>query len=194
MKTSLFAIIALAVAAPAAAQDYGYEISPEVDNPEERSPAEVRAVAIQMQNEYLATAKNYTRAELDADNRISTGSSIRVDAATDPWKLVTQQSMLASTEDPYFRVPNYSLAVQVDFNNDGQQDVATMYNNSKQGAVVVTYGGSGKREIVYKTERTFSNAEQIFAAGNRIVVNYPEVSAVVLVQEDGKPQAYAIGM
>lgn len=194
MKTSLFAIIALAVAAPAAAQEYGYEISPEVDNPEERSPAQVQAVAIQMQNEFLATAKNYANADLDADNRVTTGSSIRVNAAEDPWKLVTQQSMLASTEDPYFRVPNYSLAVQVDFNNDGQQDVATMYNNSKQGAVVVTYGGSGKREIVYKTDRPFSNAEQIFAAGNRIVVNYPEVSAVVLAQENGKPQAYAFGM
>lgn len=194
MKTSILAILALAASAPLAAQDYGYEISPEVDNPAERSPAEVQAVAIQMQNEYLATAKNYARTVLDANNRIANGSATKVDAAKDPWKLVTQQSMLASTEDPYFRVPNYSLAVQLDFNGDGQQDVARMYNNSKQGAVVVTYGGSGKREIVYKTDRPFANAEQIFAAGNRIVVNYPEVSAVVLVHENGKPQAYAIGM
>lgn len=160
-----------------------------------RTPAQVQKVAIEIQKEMLESVKRIAGikiepAEFEAPYRGSIGV---INPVNDSWKSVTQAKMLAATEDPYFRIPNYSLEVAVDYDKDGKPDIARMYNNSKQGAIIVTYA-TGRSEVIYKQDEPFSNAIQIFPAGKtRILLSFPETSQAILEKIDGKPMIYYMG-
>jgi len=192
LKNIIPALMVLAVSAPAVAQTSWTRQGD--DAPAAAQTAEERRIAQEMQAQFLASGPAYAKIALTAAMAEPVGGRENVDQRRDPWRPVTQQQMLAATQDPIFKVPNYSLQVQVDFNRDGQMDVARMYNNSRQGAIIVAYGGLNRSEVIYKTNEPFSSGQQIIAAGrNKIVLNFPEARSVVLVQEGGAAKAYSIG-
>jgi len=160
-----------------------------------RTPAQVQQVALEMQNELRESAGRLagltiSSAEYEVPYRGSIGV---VNAQADPWKVVTQAQMRETTDDPYFQLPNYSLGVAVDYDKDGKADTARMYNNSKQGAIIVTYS-DGRNEVIYKRDEPFAHAIQIFPVGkNRVILSFPEVSQVILEQVGGKPMVYYMG-
>ena len=154
------------------------------------SAAEIGNEASQEQARFVASLQPYGSRSLSSAMAIPTGTSERIDPKTDPWKVVTQQDMAAATSIATDRVSDFNLSTRLDFDGDGQVDTVRMYNNSKQGAIVVSYGGRDTREVVYKQDVTFGDAQQIFAAGNRIILAAPGGSPMAIVRQGGSSQAY----
>lgn len=111
-----------------------------------------------------------------------------LDPKKDPWKPVTSQEMAAYGGQKRA----YQTSIMVDYNKDGVQDRAYIANNSSQGAVIVELGGKKGTVIAYKFEGGMKGGEEIAPAGNRIVLQFPEVNVLILAYE-GKPQVYFIG-
>ena len=155
------------------------------------STSEIDSEASRKQARFLASLQPYANRSLSSAQQIATGTEKKIDPKQDPWKLVTQQDMAAATTIATDRAPNFSLSTRLDFDGDGQIDTVRMYNNSEQGAVVVSYGGRDVREVVYKQDITFGDAQQIFAAGNRIILATPGGTPVAIVHEGKGSQAYA---
>lgn len=122
--------------------------------------------------------------------------TLRIDPRTDPWRPVTNEGMHQTNQDPWTSKPTYSLRIAVDFDGDGNIDAAQAYNNSKQGAVIVTFGGPKPRAplVVYKSDRQFHSGEEIVAAGrNRILVNVPDARSILLFMYRGQPRIMVYG-
>src|SRR3546814_6110751 len=78
----------------------------------------------------------------------------------------------ATSKDAFLTKPRFSVSANVDFDGDGHIDTAQMVNNSRQGAVFVTFGGPNRRApaLAFKIDRPFTGGEEIRAAGrNRIL-------------------------
>lgn len=155
------------------------------------SAAEIGSEATREQAEFIASLQPYASRSLSSAQQIPNGPDRRIDPKEDPWKIVTQQDMTAATMIETNRAPNFSLSTKLDFDGDGTDDTVRMYNNSEQGAIVVTYGGRNTREVVYKQDITFGDAQQVFAAGNRIILASPGGTPVAIVHKQGGSKAYA---
>lgn len=143
---------------------------------------------------YAAQAKDLANESIGETQGAYLGSIGTVDAAKDPWRVVTQEYMLQNTENPNYRPDRFSIAVQVDYDGDGTMDTARMYTNSKQSAVVVKYGATGRNEVVYKQDGQFGEGEQIFAAGNRIALMIPDQGYVLMMRQNDKPVISVAGL
>src|SRR3546814_12002803 len=78
----------------------------------------------------------------------------------------------ATSKNAFLTKPRFSVSANVDFDGDGHIDTAQMVNNSRQGAVFVTFGGPNRRApaLAFKIDRPFTGGEEIHAAGrNRIL-------------------------
>lgn len=155
------------------------------------SAAEIGSEASREQAQFIASLQPYASRSLSSAQQIPNGPDRRIDPKDDPWKVVTQQEMAAATRIETDRAPNFSLSTKLDFDGDGQVDTVRMYNNSEQGAIIVAYGGRNTREVVYKQDITFGDAQQVFAAGNRIILASPGGTPVAIVHQEGGSRAYA---
>src|SRR3546814_13252431 len=75
-------------------------------------------------------------------------------------------------------------------------DTAQMVNNSRQGAVFVTFGGPNRRApaLAFKIDRPFTGGEEIRAAGrNRILLTIPDVSEHLLFMDRIGPKVINFG-
>jgi hypothetical protein len=119
-----------------------------------------------------------------------------IDPDQDPWVPVTQAAMKASNVDPYTQKEAYSLTANSDFDGDGVADLAHMANNSRHGAVIVTFGGKPNHPplVAFKSDERFLAGEEIFAAGkSRILLNIPGARQHLLLMQKGKPQIASYG-
>lgn len=122
---------------------------------------------------------------------------LSVDPKKDPWRPVTSEWMAQQTQhDPYLHKNSFSTRVAVDYNGDGHIDAAQMYQNSKQAAVIVTFGGPKPNPpaIVFKTDVKFGGGEEIVAAGrNRILLSIPDAAAYLLFMDRTGPKLISYG-
>ncbi len=152
------------------------------------------AMGNEVQAIYAAQAKDLADEALSDAQGAYLGEIGTIDPAKDPWRVVTQEYMLKNTENPNYRPDRFSIAVQVDYDGDGTMDTARMYTNSKQSAVVVKYGDSGRNEVIYKQDGLFGEGQQIFAAGNRIALMTPDEGYVLMARQQGKPVISLAGL
>src|SRR3546814_18495763 len=67
---------------------------------------------------------------------------VNVDPSKNAWRPVTSEAMRqATSKDAFLTKPRFSVSANVDFDGDGHIDTVQMVNNSRQDAVVVTFGG-----------------------------------------------------
>lgn len=152
------------------------------------------AMGNEVQAIYAAQAQDLADERVTETQGAYLGEIGTIDPAKDPWRVVTQEYMLENTGNPNYRPDSFSIAVQVDYDGDGTMDTARMYTNSKQSAIVVKYGGSGRNEVVYKQDGLFSEGQQIFAAGNRIALMTPDEGYVLMLRQQGKPVISLAGL
>src|SRR3546814_19046962 len=84
---------------------------------------------------------------------------VNVDPSKDAWRPVTSEAMRqATSKDAFLTKPRFSVSANVDFDGDGHIDTAQMVNNSRQGAVFVTFGGPNRRapQLAFKIDRSES--------------------------------------
>lgn len=158
--------------------------------------AENLKLAKKFQKEFINTAKRINPKNIDAseyENHYN-GTIGTIDASKDPWKPLTQQEMDDNIEETFYKLDKYSISIFVDYDLDGKPDVASIYNNSKQGAVIVTYASSGRSEVIYKSDDPMKGGPQIFPVGkNHIMLNFPETNQLILGKINGKPMVHYMG-
>ena len=121
---------------------------------------------------------------------------LQLDPRRDLWSPVTQAETHRANKNSPFEKPFYCLRVRVDYDRDGHVDVAELVNNSRQGAVLVTFGGPLRRAplVIYKRDEWFASGEEIKADGqHRVELNQPEVGVVTLLMQGGRPRAMYTG-
>lgn len=181
--TILTAAVAMGLSAPVAAQT----LSPQQSVVEQDRL--MRANAVRLGNMRLDPA------QAQAPYR----GSINLDARKDPWRAVTSAQMVASVRaqnDPYLLKTGYSLRAMVDYDGDGVIDVAQAVNNSRQGAVMITFGGPKPRPpvIAFKMDSKFEAGEEIIAAGrNRVAVYIPDARSHLLFLDRTGPKVITFG-
>lgn len=156
-----------------------------------------RSVA-QMERAMQQTAARLGTARLNpAEARGPYQGKLNVDPSKDAWRPVTSEAMRQATaQDAWLTKPRFSVTASVDFDGDGHNDTAQMFNNSRQGAVLVTFGGPNRRApvVAYKVDRPFTGGEEIRAAGrNRILVTIPDVSEQLLFMDRSGPKVISFG-
>lgn len=123
--------------------------------------------------------------------------NLNIDPAKDAWRPVTSEAMRQATaQDPWLNKAKFSVAALVDFDGDGKMDTAQMVQNSRQSAVIVTFGGPARRPpvIAYKSDTLFGGGEEIRAAGrNRILLTIPDVSEQLLFMDRTGPKVISFG-
>lgn len=112
-----------------------------------------------------------------------------VDEKKDPWVAMSSAQM-AATQIPTERKRSYGVSAQLDYNADGIMDLAYMANNRTQGAVLVRLGGNKGTVVAFRARKRWAGGQEIAAAGRRIVLSFPESSVVILSAESGKPAVY----
>lgn len=153
-------------------------------------------LAKEFQNGYINASKRINPVKINAsDYEVPYNGKIgTIDASKDPWKPLTQKEMDANIEETFFKLDKYSISISVDYDLDGKPDTASIYNNSKQGAVIVTYASTGKSEVIYKIDEIMKGGPQIFPVGkNHIMLNFPESNQLILSKINGKPMVYYMG-
>lgn len=111
-----------------------------------------------------------------------------LDPRRDRWEIITQESMLNRTPNPNYIPDKFSLSARIDYNRDGVIDLVQMYENSRQAAVIVEDGASGRSRVIYSQDGHFTEAEQIFPSGEHMVMlNIPDSGYILMLQHDGKP-------
>lgn len=121
---------------------------------------------------------------------------LQLDPRRHPWVPITQVETHQANKDSPFEKPFYCLKARVDYNRDGYLDTAELVNNSRQGAVLVTFGGSRHRAplVIYKRDERFQSGEEIRADGKyRVELNQPEIGTVTLLMQGSRPRAMYIG-
>jgi hypothetical protein len=114
-----------------------------------------------------------------------------VDAARSPWKPMSSADMARTQLAPK---KAYATSVKLDYNRDGVMDMAYLANNGSQGAVIVALGGGKGQVVAFKADEQWAGGQELAVAGrSRIVLAFPESTAVVLSSESGKPSVYYIG-
>ena len=123
-------------------------------------------------------------------------SETDIDPDQDPWVPVTQAAMKASNVDPFTQKEVYSLTANIDFDRDGVADLAQMANNSRQGAVIVTFGGKPDRPplVAFESDERFLAGEEILPAGrHRVLLNIPGARQHLLVMNKREPRVASYG-
>src|SRR3546814_4204432 len=96
--------------------------------------------------------------DLPAEARPPYQGKVNVDPSKDAWRPVTSEAMRqATSKDAFLTKPRFSVSANVDFDGDGHIDTAQMVNNSRQGAVFVTFGGPNRRAPDRKSTRLNSS-------------------------------------
>src|SRR3546814_3755242 len=107
----------------------------------------------------------------------------RSDPSKEAWRPFTSEAMRhATSKDAFVTKPRFSVSANVDLDGDGHIDTAQMVNNSRQGAVFVTFGGPNRRApaLAFKIDRPFTGGEDIRPAGrNRILLTIPQAQTRV---------------
>lgn len=126
-------------------------------------------------------------------------SGLSLDTSHQPSVLVTQQQMRdlqRGSDNPWTQKATYSIRVNVDFDADGHPDVAQMVTNSRQSAVIISFGGPRPRPpmVAYRGDFVFGPGEEIVAAGrNRVMLNISELGFVLMLLHEGEPRIYRTG-
>src|SRR3546814_15718638 len=97
----------------------------------------------------------------------------------------------ATSKNAFLTKPRFSVSANVDFDGDGHIDTAQMVNNSRQGAVFVTFGGPNRRApaLAFKIDRPFTGGAEIRAAGrHRILLTLPDVSEHLIFMDRSGPK------
>src|SRR3546814_18903884 len=96
----------------------------------------------------------------------------------------------ATSKDAFLTKPRFSVSANVDFDGDGHIDTSQMVNNSRQGAVFVTFGGPNRSApaIAFKIDRPFTGGDEIPDDGrNRILLTPTDVSEPLLFMVRSEP-------
>ena len=129
-----------------------------------------------------------------------------------PWRLVTQETMDQARQDPWLAKESYSLTIAVDYDGDGHDDIAQMYNSGQfiydpatpdvesdlYGGVIVHFGGPKAKDrtpqVAYVSDQGFLGAEEIYRSGdNRILLVFPDSRMILLFRDGRVPKAIVHG-
>ena len=159
---------------------------------------DAKSSVAQMERAMQQTAARLGSARLNpAEAKAPYQGKVTVDPSKDAWRPVTSEAMRqATSQDAWLTKPRFSVTASVDFDGDGHIDTAQMVNNSRQGAVFVTFGGPNRRApaLAFKIDRPFTGGEEIRAAGrNRILLTIPDVSEQLLFMDHSGPKVIKFG-
>lgn len=182
MKTLkiILALSAIAAASPVVAQS-----------------GEAQRSVAQMERAMQQSAARLGAARLDPKDAHApyTGKN-NIDPAKDAWRPISSDSMRQATaHDAWLNKPRFSVTANVDFDGDGKMDTAQMVNNSRQAAVIVTFGGGRRPPVVaFKMDGQFGGGEEIRPAGrNRILLTIPDASEQLMFMDRSGPKVISYG-
>lgn len=127
---------------------------------------------------------------LSANGQVYSGELGYLDPRANPWKAVTAADWNRLDRDN--AKAQWRLVAQADYNGDRKPDVAQLFSNGRQTAVLVQLAGSTQPMIIYKADGVKAGAE-IRAAGNRFLLSIPDTSPIVLFTQAGKPAVAYLG-
>ena len=142
----------------------------------------------------IAAAKNYTSRKFP-ENEIEefTGKDlVYYDQKKRPWVAVSPKRWNQLIE-PESRKDKWNLSAVVDYDGDKKADIARLYGNGEQYAVIVKFGAVEKAPlVVFKTNGGLVGS-QIYSSGERITMDIPDLGHRVLMLHKGKPSIVYVG-
>ena len=140
----------------------------------------------------LEAAKAYATEKFDSkdiETGIFTGRSSHTDARL--WVPMTAAKANREVEADAKKARWHHSAV-VDYDGDGTLETARLSHAGRQMAVVVEFKSPGPRKVVVWQSDLHPDVE-IYSAGKRIMMNWPDLGHKILFMHNGQPSVVHIG-
>lgn len=141
----------------------------------------------------LTAAKGFATqkfAAKDIEPAIQTKRGVVVN--TRSWVPMTDEKANREVE-PEAKKARWHHSAIVDYDGDGTQEIARLSYNGEQMAVVVDFKKPKSRRIVVWQSSEITPDVEIYSAGKRIMMNWPDLGYKVLLLYKGRPSIVHFG-